>query len=415
MATNNSQRVSLRDRILAGASGSQVAAAILSWLVVTLEGFELVTLGAIIPTFLDTKYLGMTVADTAFIATVSLVGVGLGASIIGIIADKWGRRVAVMGSVLVFSIFTLLQPLSLTPLMFAGLRFFAGMGLGAVMPAALAVMAEVTPPAHRAKATTVIMTGYHVGAVAASLAAIAVLPHWQWLFWIGAAIGFALLPVMWFMLPESKPVVAEGAVKVPASELLRPTYRKTSIGLWIGSFMGLLLVYGMLTWLPQIMKAAGYSLSNSLVMLFLLNVGAVIGLLFAGWVGDNKGIKPSIQLWFLVSAVFLTLLSIKMTSTVLLNVVVFVTGLFVFSAQSLIYALTSHLYHQDIRATALGLTSGIGRLGAILGPVVTGPLVAMGMGHPWGFYLFAAVAVLGFIAISFTAKNPPVVENRTHN
>lgn len=352
----------------------------------------------------------MGVPETTFIATLSLIGVGLGASGIGPIADRLGRRVALMGSVLVFSVFTLLQPLSTSVAMFAGLRFVAGLGLGACMPAALAIMAEVTPAAHRAKSATITMTGYHVGAVVASLVAIAVLPHWQWLFWVGGAIGIVLLPIMWKALPESKPTRTADAPTVPLSSLLRRPYLHPSLGLWFGSFMGLLLVYGLLTWLPQIMRAAGYSLGSSLVMLFIMNVGAVVGLLLAGWVGDTKGIKPSILVWFAVGAVFLALLSVRMTNPLLLNSVVFVAGVFVLSALVLIYALVSHLFHADVRATALGLTSGVGRLGAILGPLVTGGLVQAGLGHPWGFYVFALVALLALGAIAIVPAHPPTLD-----
>lgn len=388
-----------------------VLAAVLSWWTVALEGFDLVTFGAIIPTLLETGYLGMGVAETTFIATVSLLGVGIGASGIGPVADLLGRRVGLIGSVALFTVFTLLQPLSPSAAVFAGLRFVAGLGLGACMPVALATMAEVTPPRHRAKSATITMTGYHVGAVATSLAALAVLPHWQWLFWIGGALGLVLLPLLWLALPESRPAGARSVPRVPLSALVRAPYLRPGIGLWVGSFMGLLLVYGLLTWLPQIMRAAGYSLASSLGMLLIMNVGAVVGLLLAGWVADARGIKPATLVWYVVAAVFLALLSVPMTNTLLLNAVVFVAGVFVFSAQVLIYALAAHLHHRDVRATALGLTAGIGRLGAILGPLLTGSLVSAGLGHPWGFYVFALVALLAVAAIALVPRKPPVVEN----
>lgn len=400
-------------RVRAGASNAQITAAILCWLTVTLEGFDLVTLGAVIPTLLQTKHLGFDAGAATMVATLSLVGVGLGASLVGPLADRFGRRVAIVGSVVLFSVFTILQPLSTSVAMFTGLRLIAGLGLGACMPAALTIMSEVTPAAHKAKATTMTMTGYHVGAVAASLLALAVLPNWATLFYAGGVLGLVLAAIQWFALPESRPVHAD-APKIPLSTLLSPAYRKASIGTWVGAFMGLLLVYGLLTWLPQIMKAAGYSLDSSLVMLFVMNLGAVVGLLLAGWVGDTKGIKPSILVWFAAGAVFLALLSIKMTNTLALNAVVFVTGVFVFSAMVLIYALVAHLYPSEIRGTALGLTSGIGRLGSIAGPMVTGALVANGLGHPWGFYFFAIVAVLGLAAIAFVPAHPPVAADAGH-
>lgn len=409
--TNNQYAESARvraGRVRAGASNAQVIAAILCWLTVTLEGFDLVTLGAVIPSLLQTRHIGFDAGAATLVATLSLVGVGIGASAIGPLSDRFGRRVAMVASVLLFSVFTILQPLAGSVAIFALLRFVAGLGLGACLPAALTLMSEVTPAAHKAKATTMTMTGYHVGAVVASLLALAVLPRWETLFYVGGALGLLLAVIQWFALPESRPVAAD-AVKIPLSALLSPRYRRASIGTWVGSFMGLLLVYGLLTWLPQIMKAAGYSLDSSLVMLFVMNVGAVVGLLLAGWVGDTKGIKPSILAWYAIGAVFLGLLSIKLANTLLLDALVFVTGVFVFSAMVLIYALVAHLYPSEIRGTALGLTSGIGRLGSIAGPMVTGALVANGLGHPWGFYFFAAVAVLGLAAIATVPADPPAL------
>lgn len=95
----------------------------------------------------------------------------------------------------------------------------------------------------------------------------------------------------------------------------------------------------------------------------------------------------------------LACLSIKMRSDLLLNVVVFFTGVFVFSAMVLVYAYVTSYYPASVRSTALGSASGIGRIGSIVGPSITGALVASGIGHPWGFYFFAAVAVLAFLAV----------------
>ncbi|MEA5153998.1 aromatic acid/H+ symport family MFS transporter [Raineyella sp.] len=387
-------------------SGAQVLTAALCWSSVILEGFDLVTLGAVIPALLGTEHLGFTPSSATLLATMSLVGVGVGASLVGPISDRLGRRVAVIGSVLLFSVFTLLQPLATSVAMFTILRFVAGVGLGAVQPVALTIMSEVTPPKHKAKATTVTMTGYHLGAVLASLFALASGHQWTLLFYVGGGLGLVLAVLQFFALPDSRPQHS-GAEKLPLSALLSRPYRRASIGTWVGAFMGLLLVYGLLTWLPQIMKSAGYSLDSSLVMLFVMNVGAVVGLLLAGWIADTKGIRPSALVWFALSAVFLALLSIRFTHTLALNAVVFVTGVFVFSAMTLIYALVAHLYPSDIRGTAMGLTSGIGRLGSIAGPMVTGALVANGLGHPWGFWFFAVVAVLGLVALLTVPADPP--------
>jgi MFS family permease len=144
-------------------------------------------------------------------------------------------------------------------------------------------------------------------------------------------------------------------------------------------------VGAVLTSLLAIVKGAGYELSTSLTMLLLLNLGGVAGLLLAGNVADRRGIRGSTVLWFVGATVLLALLSVRLP-TGLLNVAVFLTGVFVFSAQVLIDAFITHVYPPTIRGTARGLASGIGRAGSIVGPVITGALVAAGLGYRWGFY-----------------------------
>jgi MFS family permease len=160
-----------------------------------------------------------------------------------------------------------------------------------------------------------------------------------------------------------------------------------------------LLVYGLNTWLPTIMTAADYPLGQSLALLLTLNVGAVTGLITAGAVADRSGTKPITLAWFGLAAAFLALLSVKMPLVGVYGVVL-AAGIFVFSAQVLVYAFVSQLYPPSVRATAIGYASGVGRVGAIAGPIVVGFLVTANREYPWGFYLFAAVAVLGALAVS---------------
>lgn len=372
----------------------------LCWLAVMLEGFDIVALSAALPTILETKYAGMGPAEATFVTTISLVGIMIGAIAVGPVADRMGRRLAVMASIALFSVFTLAVPFAPNAAVFGLLRLVAGIGLGACLPAALTMMSEVTAPERRARAATLTMTGYHVGAVLTSLLAIAVAPSWQILFVVGGVVGLLVLPVMWFKLPETNPVLtAETPVpKVPVGDVLKKPFALVSIATWVASFMGLLLVYGLNSWLPTIMKAAGYALGTSLTMLLLLNLGGVAGLVVAGMVGDARGIRVSAIIWFAGATVLLGLLSIRMP-TLLLNVAVFLTGLFVFSAQVLIYAYVTRVYPPQIRGTALGLAAGIGRIGSIVGPAVTGALVTAGLGYPWGFYFFCAIALLAVVAM----------------
>ncbi|MDQ0380986.1 MFS transporter [Amycolatopsis thermophila] len=377
--------------------------AVLCWLTVLLEGYDLVALGATIPTLLKTGHLGFTAAGATAVATVSLVGVAVGAAALGPLTDRFGRRVMLIGSVLLFSVFTLVLPLAPNVATFGVFRFVAGMGLGACMPVALTVMSENLPARRRASASTFTMTGYHVGAVLTSLLALAAVENWHVLFYGGGIAGLVVVPIMWWRLPESAAYLEAkqrpDAEKFSLRDLLGPKFRRVSVAVWTGSFMGLLLVYGLNTWLPQLMRTAGYPLSTSITLLLVLNIGAVIGLVLAGVIADRFGIRPIARIWFGAGAVLLALLSLKIGNSVVLNGLVLLTGVFVFSAQVLIYGYVAHAFPAQARGTALGVTSAVGRLGSIVGPFVTGALVTAGVAYPWGFYFFAIVAALGLGAI----------------
>ncbi|MCC3295945.1 aromatic acid/H+ symport family MFS transporter [Arthrobacter sp. zg-Y411] len=379
----------------------------LCWLTVVFEGYDIVALGAAIPTLLDTRHVGITAAGATYVSTISLVGVGIGAALIGPLSDRWGRRVPLILCVVVFSLFTLVLPLMPSVALMGVVRFIAGLGLGGCMPVAITAMQEAASENAKANASTITMTGYHCGAVLASVLAIIFREHWGWLFYAGGALGLAAAVVMWFRLPETgsvhlaaKDSKEKGAAQVKLGDLLRPPYLRITLGLWVAAFMGLMLVYGLNTWLPQIMREAGYRVSASLVLLLVLNVGAVIGLLIGGRVADKRGPKGTTMAWFGAAAVLLAILSIRIESSLLLNAVVLVTGVFVFCAQVLVYGFVGYLYPRAVVGSAMGFVAGVGRLGAIVGPWLTGALVTAGIAYPFGFYVFALAAALGVVAVA---------------
>jgi MFS family permease len=409
-----------------------------------LDGFDLVVLGTVIPTLIKSQELGFDAIGATFAATISLVGVGLGALFIAPLSDRLGRRNLLVACVTWFSIFTIAVVFAPNVAWFSTFRLLAGLGLGACLPAALAYMNDYAPAGTAGKSTTRTMTGYHVGAVATAFLALMVIPSWRTMFVVGGLAGLALAPFLWFKLPETLPPVIhipaaakspagispasapagtanravtapEEPVDAPAEErasfrdLGRKPYPLIAAGVAVASFMGLLLVYGLNTWLPQLMASAGYSLNAGLALLLVLNVGAVVGLLIAGVLADRHGTKKIVLLWFGLSAVFLAALSIQIQNEVVLYAAVFVTGVFVFSSQVLVYAWVSQLFPVRLRGTALGFAAGVGRLGAILGPAVTGALVAAGIAYPWGFYVFAAAAVLAVIALAFVPQTVAAV------
>ncbi|MDQ1052788.1 AAHS family benzoate transporter-like MFS transporter [Arthrobacter sp. SORGH_AS 212] len=379
----------------------------LCWLAMVLDGFDLVVLGTVIPTLIKSGELGFDAVGATLVATISLVGVGAGALFIAPLSDRFGRRKLMVACVLWFSLFTLAVAWAPNVAMFGVFRFLAGIGLGACLPVALAYMNDYAPAGTAGKSTTRTMTGYHVGAVATAFLAIMVIPDWRIMFVVGGVAGLALAPFLWFKLPETLPAAqitqnaptTQKAEQTGFRDLAKKPYPLVAAAIAAASFMGLLLVYGLNTWLPQLMASAGYPVSAGLSLLLVLNLGAVAGLIIAGILADKHGTKPIVLLWFGLSAACLALLSIKVDNAILLNALVFVTGVFVFSAQVLVYAWVSQLFPARLRATALGFAAGVGRVGAIAGPAVTGGLVAAGIAYPWGVYAFAAAGALAVLAL----------------
>lgn len=410
----------------------------LCWIAVLLDGFDAVVLGAVLPTLTQDASVGVTNGHGTWIASVGLVGMMLGALGMGRLTDKLGRRRLLIGAVVAFSVLTFATGFAQDPLTIGALRFAAGLGLGGCLPTAISMVTEFAGHSKSSNATTVVMTGYHVGAVLTAVLAIwaanATDDGWRAMFILGGLPAVVLVPLMLRYLPESPdylyshgrqadarivakhygvplaeasdpghgaaiaaPVGTEEGEKQGAALLLSARYRRNTVLTWMASFMGLLLVYGLNTWLPQIMRAADYDLGNSLGFLVVLNAGAVAGLLIAGKVGDAITPRNAAIIWFLGSAVLLSVLSIQMP-LLGIYVMIFITGCFVFSAQNLVYAFAATNHPPQVRGTALGMAAGVGRLGAISGPLVGGTLLAAGLAYPWGFFAFGAVGALGGIA-----------------
>ncbi|GAA1338045.1 aromatic acid/H+ symport family MFS transporter [Kocuria palustris] len=419
----------------------------LCWIAVLLDGFDAVVLGAVMPSMIEDPGFGLTPASGTAVATAGLFGMMVGALGMGWATDRFGRRRMLIGAVTIFSLLTLAMAFTDSIAVFGILRFLAGVGLGGCLPTAISMVTEFSSARRTGNATTTVMTGYHVGAVLTAALAIWIVTQLSWhaMFIAGALPAVILVPLMLRYLPESPEfLLSQGhrdearAVaehygidfaarlerqealtragsdaqqeKVGAGLLLSGPYRRNTVILWIASFMGLLLVYGLNTWLPQIMRAADYDLGNALGFLLILNVGAIVGLFIAGRAADRFTPRVAGIVWFMGAAVMLAALVIRLPLGGI-YVMVFITGCFVFSAQVLVYAFTASNYPAQVRATALGMSAGTGRLGAISGPLVGGTLLSAGLAYPWGFFAFSLAALLGGGALSATRTLDPEAQD----
>jgi len=399
--------------------GSRAWVTPLCWSAVLLDGFDLVVLGTVIPVLLDEAVWGITPAGATAMATTGLVGMTIGAMTIGTITDYLGRRKVMIIAAFIFSIFTLACAFATSLFMFGTFRFLAGLGLGGCLPTAITLVTEYARKGKASSAATTIMTGYHVGAVLTALLALLVISEggysWRWMFVIGGVPGLILAPLMIKMLPESEVFLEQRSARAvagsreaaaaanPIGALFSGGLARPTIAFWGASFCGLILVYGLNTWLPKLMVNAGYPLNQGLGLLLILNVGAIVGLIIAGQTANRIGVRTSTLLWFTLGAVLLIALSVKM-AVVPLYITVFLAGTFVFSAQVLIYAYVGRVYPTTSRATGLGMVAGVGRIGAITGPIIIGALLSADSGYPEGFYVFAGVAALAAVVTLAVGK-----------
>ncbi|MEU9014364.1 MFS transporter [Streptomyces sp. NPDC048479] len=401
----------------------------LCWLAVFFDGMDVNIYGAVMPHMLDDPGLGLTPASAGTIGSWTTFGMLIGALVAGNITDWLGRRPVLIVSVTLFSLGSAVCATAGSPALFGTGRFIAGLGLGGLMPLCLAMVMEFAPPRRAALTTGLLMTSYHFGGMAATGLGLTVAPSagWRWVFWAGVLPAVIVGPLLYKVLPESPGVLlARGerdradavadrfgiprpsAVEAPDSgakgrfdavlALFRPESRWATPLLWLASFCGLLLVYGVSTWLPQLMRASGYGLTSSVSFLLVINAGGIVGMLIAGRTADRFGAVKVSAIWFLLTAAGALLLKSHLPLGITYVVVAF-TGVWLFSAQVMVYAATNTVYRGSERAAGLGWVTGVGRTGAVLGPWMGGAL-AQGGNESWGFTAFALAGLLGAIAVS---------------
>ncbi|WP_328430124.1 MFS transporter [Streptomyces sp. NBC_00443] len=401
----------------------------LCWLAVFFDGMDVNIYGAVMPHMLDDTGLGLTPATAGTIGSWTTFGMLIGALTAGNLTDWLGRRLMLVASVTLFSVGSAICAVAAGVGLFGAGRFFSGLGLGGLMPLCLAMVMEFAPPRRAALTTGLLMTSYHFGGMAATGLGLTLAPAagWRWVFWAGVLPAVIAVPLLLKLLPESPGVLlARGdrdkadavadryglprptPVAAPAAgaagrlaavrALFHPDSRWATPLLWLASFSGLLLVYGVSTWLPQMMRAEGYGLNSSVSFLMVINAGGIIGLLIAGRTADKFGAVRVSAIWFVLTAAGALLLKSHLPLG-MTYVVVAVTGVFLFSAQVMVYAATNSVYRDSERAAGLGWVTGVGRTGAVIGPWLIGALANSG-NQSWGFTTFALAGLLGALAIA---------------
>jgi AAHS family benzoate transporter-like MFS transporter len=383
---------------------------------VVADGFDIVAYGVALPSLFDEPGWEMTSRTAGFIGSAALAGMFIGSIVAGTVADRIGKKRLLLASVGLFSILTAACAFATDPLVFAALRFLAGLGLGGVVPIAGAITAEFTPVRYRNFAYAVMFAGLPTGAIIASLVGIWVIPAlgWRAIFALGVVPALIIIPIGLRFLPNTAstppaelPVAADGrAAATPetasARELVSRRLRLATLCFFATTFLCLFMIYAIQTWLPQILREAGYSLGGALTAVLIFNIGSAVGTIIVGFVADRLGTTATLIGAFALTAASIAGLAVA-SHLVALYILIGLAGVGAVSGQTLIVSLLSQTYPRRLVAPGMGWTLAFGRLGSIAAPTILGFFVAAGFGLR-GSAL--ALATAGALALAICVVNP---------
>src|SRR5690606_3298556 len=187
--------------------------------------------------------------------------------------------------------------------------------------------------------------------------------------------------------------------KTPVKDLFTENRGPITLLFWGSVFMALVLVYALGNWLPKLMVEAGYDLSTSLVFLLALNIGGMLGAIGGGYLADRFNLAKVLCTLFLSGAIALFLLSYSLP-TFVLYICIAIAGAASIGGQILLLAYMSQFYSSNIRATGLGMALGVGRLGAILGPILCGWLLSLSLPINYNFIALSIPCIIAVLSVS---------------
>ncbi|MDT7583768.1 MAG: hypothetical protein QOE32_1318 [Pseudonocardiales bacterium] len=415
----------MQDHSVGGLRAGRRARGVLAICLVSIvfEGYDLVAYGTALPSILADPRWGLGAAHAGLIGSYALVGMLVGSLLAGAIGDFVGRRWLVIVSTAWFSAWMAVTAVAPSLSVFGLARFLVGVGIGALIPTAAALAVEFAPPGRGNTHSAIVWAGYPGGGVLAALLGLVFLEEFgpRSLFWFGVLPLVTVVPLALRFLPESPSFLAlrgrheEAAViarryglshaapdRNEASERRGPLAlfdrgrRTATVLMGLMSAGGLLLTYGLNTWLPQLMRSSGYALGSALAFLLVLNAGAILIPLVASRAADRIGPQKVVAVSFAAAAVAICLLSMKLP-TLGLYLLTFVAGAGTIGAQVLVYGFAATYFPTTCRAAGLAWTASVGRLGGITGPTVAGLLIAAGYGVASNFYVFAVVALVSAV------------------
>lgn len=402
----------------------------LCFLIVLFDGFDVAVMGFIAPSLMQDW--GLSRAAFGPVMSAGMAGLAIGALTAGPYADRLGRKKVLLIAVTGFSVLSLACAFARSPYELAALRLLTGIALGAAMPNSTTLLAEYLPERSRSLLITIMFTGFNMGSGLGGFLAAWLIPQhgWQSVLLAGGLLPLALLPLLLWLLPESarflaarqapakqiaaalaklggrfaegtRFTVSEPTVqhKAPARQLFSERYRFGTLALWLTYFMGLLVIYMTMGWLPTLLRDGGLSIERAATITGLFQIGGTVGAIVVGWIMDRRNPNRVIAIAYALGGLCIVSLGTLSLESSLLVLGVTAAGFCMSGAQTGLNAFAPGYYPTEFRATGVSWMLGIGRFGAIFGSLIGGAVLSLGLGLPLLFTLLGLPAFAAAVAI----------------
>jgi AAHS family 4-hydroxybenzoate transporter-like MFS transporter len=362
------------------AKTAHVRVALLCFMVLFLEGYDITSMSYAIPSLVDAWHVKppqFTVALTA-----GSFGLLFGAFSAGVLGDRFGRKPVLIGCTAIFGLFSLLTAFATGLQSLAALRFFTGLGLGGGIPIAIALATDYAPLRSPRRLVILMSAGISVGNTVGGFIAsqIVKLTGWEAIFVVGGLLPMLVIPLLVLFLPESRALRAAdpAARRGTPLDLFRNGLAPRTLILWMVNLFNLVGNYFILFWLPAILHAKGLTPSAAILATTMYALGSIICALLTAPVVDRFGVERIIAGALCLGAACVLTVGLFELPFALLCVVVCGAGIGIGGCQHGINSVSGALYPPAIRATGVGWALGVGRIGQIGGPLVGGTLLGLG-------------------------------------
>lgn len=385
------------------------------------DGFDINMMGLVLPGIVAS--FALTRTQAGFLASSVFLGMFVGSTLIGVIADRYGRRRAMLGSILMYCALSLATAAAWSQTSLVTLRILQGVGLGAEVPLVFTYLSEFMPTRRRGLLLASSVFFWQASSFFAAFVAIWVVPAYTWrgMFVVGA-VPAVLLLVLWTGLPESVrflvgrgrmreasaivtrlstvdpaslPPSARPPVAQPAGvgEIVSGGYLRPTLGIWLMQFTGGAVFFGLAIWLPSIFARMGFPLVKSFVFTGLITGAGALGNLVGGVLLDRIGRRATVPLLLGVGGLLMFAWGQATTPASILALgaltAMFASG----GAGGPLFAYTSEIYPTRYRAAGTGWAASWQRIGGIVAAPVLGALLNAGI-PGYAFFVVMGVVLL---------------------